>query len=75
MAGFCEGDDEVSGRIKYKKFLISCGIVSFSGRTVLHEVSYSFILQISLIQFFWNMTLCGVINSQRILICIWYALP
>jgi len=42
VAGFSEGGYEVSGCIKYRKFLSSWGTVSFSGRSVLHGVIHLF---------------------------------
>jgi len=40
VAGTCECGDESSGSIKCGNFLTNCGTVSFSGRTVLHAVSF-----------------------------------
>jgi hypothetical protein len=40
VAVFCEYDDELSGSINVGNFLSGLGRVSFSGRTLLHGVSY-----------------------------------
>ena len=75
VAVFWEGGGEGSGSIKYWNFLNSWGTVSFSGRALLHGVSYSFINLIAFNSIFCNVKPNPVINSQRSFISLWIALP